>query len=174
MEPHFSRTLSGFIDVIAAGMQTTVQDLGRWGHQSIGVPVAGAMDPYAHRLANALVGNARAAATLEVTMRGPALQFHDTRTVAVAGGEFDLFLNDLPVPGGARFAATAGSVLRFGDRRAGARAYVAIAGGVDVPVMLGSRATHLPTAMACTARLRSKTFHCSVASSRKYPCPRDR
>ena len=139
--------MSGFIDVIAAGMQTTVQDLGRWGHQSIGVSVAGAMDPYAHRLANALVGNARTAATLEVTMRGPALQFHDDRTVAVAGGQFDLFLNDLPVPGGVRLSAAAGSVLRFGGRRVGARAYVAIAGGVDVPVVLGSRATHVPTAM---------------------------
>ena len=132
------------IEVLVPGLQTTVQDLGRWGHQSIGVPVAGPMDPFAHRLANALVGNDRGAATLEVTLQGPTLRFTDARTVAIAGAQFDLFLDDVPV-GPSSFPVRPGAVLRFGERRRGARAYVAVSGGLDVPPVLGSRSTHLPT-----------------------------
>jgi antagonist of KipI len=137
--------VSAVVDVLAPGMQTTVQDLGRWGHQSSGVPVAGPMDPFSHRLANALVANPRQAATLEVALVGPVLQFQDARIFAVAGAEFDLFLDEAPVPWGAVVNAPAGATLRFGARRHGARAYVAVGGGFDVPVVLGSRATHVPT-----------------------------
>jgi len=132
------------IDVLAPGLQTTVQDLGRWGHQSIGVPVAGPMDLFAHRLANALAGNERGAATLEVTLQGPTLRFSDARTVAIAGAEFELFLDDVRI-GTSTFSVRPGGVLRFGERRRGARAYVAVSGGIDVPRVLGSRSTHLPT-----------------------------
>jgi len=132
------------IEVLAPGLQTTVQDLGRWGHQSIGVPVAGPMDPFAHRLANALAGNERGAAALEVTLQGPTLRFSDARTVAIAGAEFDLFLDDVQI-GASSFPVRPGGVLRFGERRRGARAYVAVSGGIDVPLVLGSRSTHLPT-----------------------------
>ena len=132
------------IEVLAPGLQTTVQDLGRWGHQSIGVPVAGPMDPFAHRLANALAGNERGAAMLEVTLQGPTLRFSDARTVAIAGAEFDLFLDDVQI-GASSFPVRPGGVLRFGERRRGARAYVAVSGGIDVPLVLGSRSTHLPT-----------------------------
>jgi antagonist of KipI len=132
------------IDVLAPGLQTTVQDLGRWGHQSIGVPVAGPMDPFAHRLANALVGNDRSAATLEVTLQGPTLRFGDARTVAIAGAQFDLFLDDVQI-GASSFPVRPGAVLRFGERRRGARAYVGVSGGFDVPLVLGSRSTHVPT-----------------------------
>ena len=76
--------------VIKPGMLTTVQDAGRWGFQSRGVPVAGPMDPVSHRLANALVGNDRDAALLEVTLLGPELEFDDERLVAVTGATFDL------------------------------------------------------------------------------------
>ena len=132
------------IDVLLPGLQTTVQDLGRWGHQSIGVPVAGPMDPFAHRRANALAGNERGAATLEVTLQGPTLQFTDARTVAIAGAEFDVTLDDVPVEA-SPFQVRSGGVLRFGERRRGARVYVAVSGGFDVPRVLGSRSTHLPT-----------------------------
>jgi len=132
------------IDVLLPGLQTTVQDLGRWGHQSIGVPVAGPMDPFAHRLANALAVNERGAATLEVTLQGPTLQFGDARTVAIAGAEFEVTLDDVPVQA-SPFQVRSGDVLRFGERRRGARAYVAVSGGFDVPRVLGSRSTHLPT-----------------------------
>jgi KipI family sensor histidine kinase inhibitor len=137
---------AAFLDIVAPGLLTTVQDLGRWGHQAEAIPVAGPMDPLAHRLANALVGNPRDAATLEVTLAGPTVRFSDSRTFAVAGAEFDLLLDERPVAPGATATAPAGATLRFGDRRSGARAYLAIGGGVDTPIVLGSRATHVPTA----------------------------
>ena len=128
-------------------MLTTVQDAGRWGFQAQGVPVAGPMDPVSHRLANALVGNTRDAALLEVTLLGPELEFEDERLVAVTGAEFDLALDDRSVPSGAPFTVSAGSRLRFGARRRGARAYLAVSGGIAVTPILGSRATHLVSAM---------------------------
>jgi antagonist of KipI len=133
--------------VIKPGMLTTIQDEGRWGLQARGVPVAGPMDPLSHRLANALVGNARDAAGLEITLLGPELEFDDERLVAVTGAAFDIWLDGRPAPHNAAFTAAAGSRLRFGERRLGARAYLAVAGGIAVPPALGSRATHLIAAM---------------------------
>jgi antagonist of KipI len=103
------------------------------------------MDPFAHRLANAVAGNPRDAATLEVTLAGPTLGFREPRTFAVVGASFDLFLDDAPVPLCTAVYARRDSVLRFGARHTGARAYVAVNGGFDVPPVLGSRATHVPT-----------------------------
>ena len=133
--------------VIAPGMLTTIQDRGRWGYQTGGVPVAGPMDPRAHRLANALVGNDWAAATLEITFVGPELEFEDERIVAVVGAEFDITVDGRLAPANAPFTVAAGSRLRVGHRRRGARAYLAVRGGLDVPVVLGSRATHVVSAM---------------------------
>ncbi len=135
------------VSVVKPGMLTTVQDAGRWGFQSSGVPVAGPMDPVSHRLANALVGNSRDAALLEVTLLGPELEFEDERLVAVTGAEFDLTLDGRPVRSHAPFTVAAGSHLRFGARRLGARAYLAVSGGINVPLTLGSRSTHLVSAM---------------------------
>ena len=122
------------------GLLTTVQDCGRWGYQGLGVSVAGPMDLYSHRLANALVGNGDDAATLEVTLAGPELEFVDDREVVVTGAEFDM------VSGGVR-RVKAGDRLTFGRRIRGTRAYVAISGGIETPKILGSRATHMPSAM---------------------------
>ena len=135
------------VRVIRGGMLTTVQDTGRWGYQSRGVPVAGPMDPFSHRLANALVGNDRAAATLEVTLLGPELEFEDERVIAVTGADFEITLDGKAAPVGAPFMAGAESHLRFGPRRRGARAYLAIGGGIAVPPLLGSRSTHVISAM---------------------------
>jgi antagonist of KipI len=135
------------VRVIKPGMLTTVQDAGRWGYQSRGVPVAGPMDSYSFRLANALVGNDRGAAGLEITLLGPELEFETERVVAVAGAEFDLTLDGRPVPMEAPFLVSAESRFRFGARRRGARAYLAIAGGIATPPVLGSRATHLISTM---------------------------
>ena len=149
--------MSDMLEALAPGLFTTVQDLGRWGHQSSGVPVAGPMDPFAHRLANAIVSNARDTATLEITLTGPTLVFHVARSFAVAGASFELFVDDRPVETEALVEARAGSVLRFGARRAGARAYLAVAGGFDVPLVLGSRATHVPSGMGgCHGRALRK------------------
>jgi antagonist of KipI len=129
------------VRVSGAGLLTTVQDAGRWGYQARGVPVAGPMDRVSYRLANALVGNAATAAALEVTLIGPRLEFVDERRVSVTGAEFE------NVPAAVEFAVSPARPLIFGHRVRGARAYVAIAGGIDVPRVLGSRATHLPSAM---------------------------
>lgn len=133
--------------VVKPGMLTTVQDLGRWGFQDSGVPVAGPMDAYSHRQANHLVGNADTAAALEVTLIGPDLEFEGDVTFAIAGAEFPVKLDDWPGALQRPVAARGGSRLAFGVRSRGARAYLAVAGGLDVPPVFGSRATHLLSAM---------------------------
>ena len=133
--------------VVKPGLLTTVQDRGRWGSQSLGVSVSGPMDSYSHRLANAIAGNDAGAATLEVTLSGPELEFDDTRTVAVTGAEFELTVDRRPVGMRSGLDVSAGSVLRFGRRVRGTRAYVAISGGITTPRALGSRSTHLPSAL---------------------------
>lgn len=128
--------------VLRPGLLTTIQDAGRWGYQDLGVSVSGPMDHVALRLANALVGNPRDAATLEATWLGPELRMEQETRVAVAGGDLHATLDSADVPLHTPVRCCAGSVLRFGDRRSGARAYVAFDGGIAVPRVLGSRATH--------------------------------
>jgi antagonist of KipI len=132
------------LTVIKPGILTTIQDLGRWGYQSSGVPVAGPMDEYSHRAANRLVGNPDTAAALEVTLLGPELQAAAGDLVcAVTGAEFELTVGSTAVPMHARFTLPAGSRLRFGQRRRGARAMLAVRGGFEVEEVFGSRATSL-------------------------------
>ena len=133
--------------VVRPGVLTTVQDMGRWGYQRFGVPVAGAMDMTSHRLANLLVGNPESAATLEVTVVGPELRFETPTAFAITGATFELWLGDMRIEMNRRHVATAGQTLVFGSRVVGARAYVAVEGGVDVPLVFGSRSTHLTSAM---------------------------
>jgi|TARA_B100002003_G_scaffold250291_1_gene289156 antagonist of KipI len=133
--------------VAKSGLLTTVQDLGRWGYQSFGVSVAGPMDRFSHRLANLLVGNSTSAAGLEITLLGPDIEFQDDVRCAVTGAEFEIFVDDNRMPLNAAWIVPKSAHLRFGERRRGARAYLAIAGGLDVPQVLGSRATHLATGM---------------------------
>jgi len=134
--------------VVRPGLLTTVQDMGRWGHQVDGVPVAGPMDTFSHRLANHLVGNVADAATLEITLIGPELAAEVPMTLAVCGADFDLTCDGEAVPNGATFSVRPGQVVRFGRRHRGARAYLAIAGGgVLTSPVLGSRATHLVSRM---------------------------
>ena len=133
--------------VVKGGLLTTVQDLGRWGYQSFGVSEAGPMDRISHRFANLLVGNSTSAAGLEITLLGPDVEFQDDVRCAVTGAEFKIFVDGNQMPLNAAWIVPKGAHLRFGDRRRGARAYLAIAGGLDVPQLLGSRATHLATGM---------------------------
>ena len=141
------RGASRSVTVLDPGLLTTVQDAGRWGHQHVGVSVAGPMDYVAHRLANALVGNGQDAATFEATWLGPELRIEQETRIAVTGADLHVTLDGADVPLGVPRRCRAGSVLRFGDRRGGARAYVAFDGGVAVPHVLGSRATHLPSGL---------------------------
>ena len=131
------------IHVRRAGLLTSVQDRGRYGYQSRGVPVGGPMDAASMRLANALVGNDEGAAALEVTLVGPEIAFDAPATIAVAGGDLDPVLDGAPIPMHETVPVRPGQILSFGGRRRGARAYVAFDGGIETPVVLGSRATHL-------------------------------
>ena len=124
------------IEVVRAGMFTTVQDLGRTGRRASGVPASGAADPFAWRLANALVGNPENAAGLECTLVGPELKFSAPAVVALTGAEF----GDLPR--WRPFELAAGTVLKLGAARSGCRGYLAVAGGIEVPTVLGSRSTY--------------------------------
>src|ERR1700730_7208685 len=109
------------LHVVRPGLLTTIQDRGRWGYQSYGVPVAGPMDQISHRIANAIVGNDADAATLEITLIGPELEFEDERAVAISGALFELTLDGQSVPLNRSIAVRAGSRLRFGRRDRGAR-----------------------------------------------------
>lgn len=131
------------IRVTRGGLLTTVQDLGRAGMQQHGVAVGGAMDTNAHRITNLLVGNPDSAAALECTMLGPELELADDALLAIGGGDLGATLNGDPVPLWCPFIAPAGSTLSFTAPRAGCRAYVAFGGGIDVPLVLGSRGTDL-------------------------------
>ena len=135
------------LKIIRSGMLTTVQDLGRWGHQSRGVPVAGPMDPYSHRLANRLVANDDSAAAIEITLLGPEIEAVGDVLCAVAGAEFEISVDGRSIPCGRAFTLKHGATLRFGRRVAGARATLAVRGGVDVRPLLGSRATSIVSRM---------------------------
>src|SRR2546425_5262579 len=127
------------IHVARPGLLSTVQDLGRHGEQHLGVCPGGAMDPVALALANALVGNPVHAAALEVTILGPELRFEHVTLVALCGAEFDSGL-----PRNRPVLLAPGTRLSIGRAARGARAYLAVAGGIDVAPVLGSRSTFLP------------------------------
>ncbi|MFN0017403.1 MAG: biotin-dependent carboxyltransferase family protein, partial [Pirellulaceae bacterium] len=131
------------IQVIRPGLLTTVQDLGRLGKQRYGVVVGGAMDTFALRMANLLVGNEEGVAALEMTLLGPTLRFEQDTLVALCGGEFRATVGDVPLPTWRPVFIGKGSVLTCGSAISGCRGYLAIAGGIDVPMVLGSRSTYL-------------------------------
>jgi KipI family sensor histidine kinase inhibitor len=141
--PTGSPAQSRSISVVRPGLFTTIQDTGRWGYQAYGVSVSGAMDRISHRLANMLVGNEPGAATLEVTLVGPELGCEHEATIAVTGGDLSATVDGVELPLNKAVRCAAGSVLRFGERRSGSRAYVAFDGGLDTPRILGSRSTHV-------------------------------
>ena len=137
----------GALQIVRSGLLTTVQDRGRYGHQAVGVPVAGPMDQFSHRLANQLAGNDADAATLEITLIGPELIVEANTTLAISGAHFEVTCDDRAVALGASFAVTTGQRLKFGRILQGARAYLAVAGGIQTTPVLGSRATHLVSRM---------------------------
>lgn len=139
--------MSGVVRVVKPGLLTSVQDLGRYGYQASGVPVAGPMDTFSHRLANQLLGNDPADATLEVTLIGPELIIEAATSIAICGAQFEVTCDERPVVIGESFGVRPGQRLRFGRILEGARAYLAIAGGFQVERVLGSRATHLVSRM---------------------------
>ena len=130
------------IEIIKPGWFTTVQDLGRYGSQQYGVPVSGAMDRFAAIVGNRLVGNPDHAALLECTLKGPELVFPQDTVIAITGADLSPTIDDTTIPLWERILVQRDSRLRFGAQRSGSRAYLAIVGGIDVPLVLGSRSTH--------------------------------
>jgi len=130
------------IEVIKPGLATSVQDAGRPGYYNIGIPISGGLDQYALRAANLLVGNDAAAAVLEATLLGPELLFRAAAIVAVTGAEATPKLNGEARPRNESFAVRADDRLSFDLMKVGARIYIAVAGGIDVPAILGSRSTY--------------------------------
>ena len=130
--------------VIKPGLFTSVQDLGRFGYQRFGVPVSGAMDKYALVCANTLVGNSGNDACLEVTLLGPELEVLNSAQISLTGAEFSVSINDEIVQTWALLNVKKGDIITFvGRAERGCRAYVAVRGGIDAPIVLGSRSTYV-------------------------------
>lgn len=130
------------INVIKPGLSTTVQDLGRPGYYHIGIPTSGGMDMLSLTAANLLVGNAAGDAVLEAVFMGPELEFTADATVAVTGADMPPKVDGVEQATWTAFKVKKGQVLSFGFLKSGARAYIAVSGGIDVPVVLGSRSTY--------------------------------
>ena len=131
------------IRVIKPGALSMLQDLGRFGYQRYGVIVDGAMDEWAHRVANLLVGNPETEATLEITLVGPSLAFDDRAVIALCGGNLSPHVGDRDVPMDRPVRLRPGSVLEFGRRMSGCRTYLAVKGGYAVTPVMGSKSTYL-------------------------------
>ncbi len=130
------------IRVLQPGLLTTVQDLGRPGYQQYGVVVGGALDGFAARVANLVVGNDDNAAVLEMAQTGPELRFDRETIVAWGGADFDAKVGPEPLPCDRAVRVAAGETIRFGFARSGLRGWLAVAGGLDVPLVMGSRSTY--------------------------------
>jgi biotin-dependent carboxylase-like uncharacterized protein len=130
------------LEILKPGLATTVQDLGRPGYYHLGIPESGAMDKSSLAAANLLVGNPEGAGALEAVFQGPEIGFDRDAVVAVCGAHIPPKVDGIEQPTWASCAVKAGQTLSFGFLKAGARAYIAIAGGIDVPVVLGSRSTY--------------------------------
>lgn len=131
------------ITVLNPGLLTTVQDMGRVGYQQFGVSVSGVIDPRSATIANILVGNPDGEAVLECTMMGPHLQFNQPNCIAITGGDLGATLDGQPVASYRAMKVEAGQVLRFTAPKTGCRAFIAFAGGLDIPEVMGSRSTYM-------------------------------
>ena len=131
------------LHIVEPGLLTTVQDLGRRGFQRYGIPVCGALDPVSLRIANILVGNPEGHAGLEMTAFGPTVGFEAESVIAVTGADFHPTLDGEPIQQWESVRVPAGSELRFASPSDGLRAYLAVAGGIDVPPVMNSRSTDL-------------------------------
>lgn len=124
------------------GLQTTFQDLGRYGYQQYGVPVSGAMDPFSLQVANLLVGNSRGEAGMEITMVGPEFVAQSTKVIALCGADLSPEIDGISAPMWKSFRLKEGERLTFGAPKSGLRTYLAVAGGFDIPIVMNSRSTY--------------------------------
>jgi biotin-dependent carboxylase-like uncharacterized protein len=135
------------ISIEAPGLFSTVQDRGRPGYYAMGIPPSGAMDLYAHDVANALVGNLPGAATIECTFAGPTVSFSEFSVIAITGADAEVYLDGVAVPPWMSQVVRPNQVLHFKSIRAGARNYVAVRGGVEVPPVMDSRSTYVTSGL---------------------------
>ncbi|MFO7876785.1 MAG: biotin-dependent carboxyltransferase family protein [Desulfovermiculus sp.] len=133
--------------VIKPGSLTTVQDLGRFGWQSLGVPVSGVLDPYAAQAANLLVGNEQKSAVLEMTVTGVTLAVLRPACLAVTGAQAKIKVNSQVLSSWESFHVHPGDLVRIGQVLGGCRMYLAVSGGIDVPLVMGSRSTSVGTGL---------------------------
>jgi biotin-dependent carboxylase-like uncharacterized protein len=131
------------IKILNPGAMTTVQDEGRFGYMDSGISESGAMDKNSYRKANYLVGNKKDEAALEITLMGPELLFDKDTVFGYMGAEMETTLDGEIVSRGKAYLARKGQSLKFGFAKNGIRAYLAFAGGIDVPIVLGSRSTNI-------------------------------
>lgn len=135
------------VKVVIPGPLTTVQDAGRYGYMNSGIGTSGVMDEVSYKKANYLVGNENGEAVLEVTLFGGTMEFTEDAVIAVTGATMDVKINEEPTEMYRAYQVKAGDILSLGMVTAGCRTYVAFAGGIDVPVVLGSRSTNLKCKM---------------------------
>ncbi len=135
--------MTQMLSIIEAGLHTTVQDLGRYGYQRFGVPVSGAMDSFAFKTANALIGNSETAAGLEITALGPKIEFLEDTRIAITGANLGPLIDGEPIELWASVKVERGSVLTFSGPVEGLRAWLSVLGGIDVPLVMGSRSTYV-------------------------------
>lgn len=129
--------------VINPGVLTTIQDLGRYGYQKYGLAVSGSVDQYAHRMANIIIGNPENAAVLETTLVGLKLKTLKSTVIVITGGDLRPKVNGKPVEMWKSFKVNKDDLVTFSGCRNGLRSYISIAGGVDVPNILGSKSTDI-------------------------------
>ena len=130
------------IRVLKPGLLTTVQDLGRPGYQQFGIVVGGALDGFAARVLNLITGNDENSAMLEMAQTGPELQFDRACLIAWGGGDFEARIGRVPFPRDRAVRVAPGEIVTFGVARSGLRAWLAVSGGIEVPLVLGSRSTY--------------------------------
>jgi len=153
------------VRVLRPGLLTTVQDPGRTGFAALGIGYAGAMDPVALRLANALAGNAENSAALEITLAGPRLRFEIDSLIALTGADVEARVDSEPVPAWRPVALRAGSELDLGRVHRGTRCYLAVAGGFDGNEVLGSRSCDLHGGIGGQMLRSGDTLECAQPTS---------
>jgi biotin-dependent carboxylase-like uncharacterized protein len=132
----------GILEVIEPGIFSTIQDMGRRGHFASGIPPAGAMDRFALKMGNLLLKNPLGEAGIEVTALGMKVKFIEDTVIALTGADFDARLNEESMPPWRTIKIRSGDVLAFGRARTGWRGYLCVAGGMEVPLILGSKSTY--------------------------------
>lgn len=156
--------------VLDPGAFTTIQDLGRFGYQTLGVPISGAMDCYSARAANILAGNSQTSAVLEMTIRGCTLAVMRKARVALTGARAEIRHNSMQRPTWSAFEVEPGDILRISQVSLGCRIYMAVGGGFEVPLIMGSRSTYAQAALGgLNGRALQKGDFLPAGNAEKFP-----